>query len=87
MKQIYWIYPRDKGRFLTVMLTTLVLMRSAINCGDAAALQSKGVSVGSGCLAGLPMKWWSALVVLGMLAAVLVLTRRYRRRRMHGVIG
>lgn len=61
----------------------VILFNSDISCEDAATLQTKGVSVGSGCLRVILMQeWWSILAALavfaGLVAAVVVAWRRYR---------
>ena len=59
----------------------VILMRSAVDCEDAAALQAKGVSVGSGCLGGVPMRWWGHIGIIAATAAmVAVLIRRHRNK-------
>lgn len=59
----------------------VILMQSDISCRDAAALAAKGVSVSSGCLGGVPIRWWGLVVILGGLAAAVAAARRNRRRQ------
>ena len=61
-------------------------MRSDISCADAAALQAKGVSVGSECvMVMLRQEWRSILAAVAVVAALFVVVvlawRRLRRKR------
>ena len=61
----------------------VILFNSDISCEDAATLQTKGVSVGSGCLRVILMQEWRSIlaalaVFAGLVAAVVVAWRRYR---------
>jgi hypothetical protein len=59
----------------------VILMRSDISCEDAAVLQAKGVTVGSGCMGGIPIGWWGFIAIIGAMVAMLAVTRRHRKRR------
>ena len=61
----------------------VILFNSDISCEDAATLQTKGVSVGSGYLRVILMQEWRSIlaalaVCAGLVAAVVVAWRRYR---------
>lgn len=60
----------------------VILMRSGVGCRDAAALKAKGVSVNSGCLAGVPIGWWGFLLAV---AVVWLVSSRVMRRRRHRI--
>ena len=64
----------------------VILMRSNVSCADAAALQAKGVSVGSNCLVvSLRQEWRSILAavvaVAALVAAAVAVVRRGLSRK------
>lgn len=59
----------------------VILMRSGVSCRAAGALQAKGVSVTSGCLGGIPIKWWGFVAITAGIATLLAVVRRRRKQR------
>lgn len=65
----------------------VILMRSGVGCREAAALEAKGVAVNSGCLGGVPVRWWGYVVGVAVVWLVSTLVMRKRRRRVASLIG
>lgn len=65
----------------------VILMRSGVACRDAAALKARGVAVNSGCLAGVPVRWWGYLVGVAVVWLLSTLIMRKRRRRVARSLG
>lgn len=59
----------------------VILMRSGVGCRDAATLKAKGVAVNSGCLGGLPIRWWALLIGMAVVWFMITLVMRRRRHR------